>query len=194
MRKFANLPISFWACGALTAGLLGVSAPGLAQPVTVEEVTVTARYGPTGELRSLSRVVSYSDLDLTTDAGRTALTQRIRATAHDLCLELGEQPTQSTPPVRTSCEQGAVNSAMDQMRTAVAQAQPKNLEAAATPPPPVAEAAPPPEPPAAPAAGQPASVTVRTVTNGPVPDTPENRRKYGGPDSRAGQRTAAAGN
>ena len=33
-----------------------------------------------------------------------------------------------------------------------------------------------------------------TVTNGPVPDTAENRAKYGQPLSRAGKRTAARGN
>ena len=42
--------------------------------------------------------------------------------------------------------------------------------------------------------GQGASATVTTTTNGPVPDTPENRRKYGGPMSRAGRHTAARGN
>jgi hypothetical protein len=39
-----------------------------------------------------------------------------------------------------------------------------------------------------------ASVTTTTVTNGPVPDTAENRAKYGQPLSRAGKRTAARGN
>jgi len=41
---------------------------------------------------------------------------------------------------------------------------------------------------------QAASVTTTTVTNGPVPDTAENRAKYGQPMSRAGKRTAARGN
>lgn len=39
-----------------------------------------------------------------------------------------------------------------------------------------------------------ASFTTTTVTNGPVPDTAENRAKYGQPLSRAGKRTAARGN
>jgi hypothetical protein len=45
-------------------------------------------------------------------------------------------------------------------------------------------------------AGAPASVTATTTltTNGPVPDTPANRRKYGQPLSRAGKMTAARGN
>lgn len=39
-----------------------------------------------------------------------------------------------------------------------------------------------------------ATVTMTTVTNGPVPDTAENRAKYGQPMSRAGKMTRAAGN
>ena len=40
------------------------------------------------------------------------------------------------------------------------------------------------------------SPEVRTtlVTNGPVPDTPENRARFGGPDSNGGDRTTPAGN
>lgn len=32
------------------------------------------------------------------------------------------------------------------------------------------------------------------ITNGPIPDTPQNRAKYGQPMSNAGRRTAPAGN
>ncbi len=42
--------------------------------------------------------------------------------------------------------------------------------------------------------GQGASVTTSMTTNGPVPDTPENRAKYGAPMSNAGKHTAAKGN
>ncbi|HEY1447633.1 MAG TPA: hypothetical protein VGF33_03785 [Caulobacteraceae bacterium] len=34
----------------------------------------------------------------------------------------------------------------------------------------------------------------KLVTNGPVPDTPANRAKYGGPMSNGGRRTAPVGN
>ena len=37
-------------------------------------------------------------------------------------------------------------------------------------------------------------VNVQVVSNGPVPDTPENRAKYGKPMSHAGKRTPPAGN
>ena len=54
------------------------------------------------------------------------------------------------------------------------------------------------EAPAAPAAAADVAATTSltniTVTNGPVPDTAENRAKYGQPLSRAGKRTAARGN
>ncbi|MBS0360310.1 MAG: hypothetical protein JSR98_02925 [Proteobacteria bacterium] len=39
-----------------------------------------------------------------------------------------------------------------------------------------------------------ATATVTTLTNGPVPDTPANRAKYGQPMSNAGKRTPAKGN
>jgi hypothetical protein len=50
------------------------------------------------------------------------------------------------------------------------------------------------EAPSATSAGVNASANVQVVTNGPVPDTEENRAKYGEPMSRAGKRTEAAGN
>lgn len=39
-----------------------------------------------------------------------------------------------------------------------------------------------------------ASVTTSMTTNGPVPDTADNRAKYGQPMSRAGKMTKASGN
>ena len=43
-------------------------------------------------------------------------------------------------------------------------------------------------------AAMPASVTTTVVANAPIPDTAENRAKYGAPMSNAGKRTAARGN
>ena len=43
-------------------------------------------------------------------------------------------------------------------------------------------------------AGAPGTVTSRTIANAPIPDTPENRAKYGQPLSHAGKRTAPVGN
>jgi hypothetical protein len=44
----------------------------------------------------------------------------------------------------------------------------------------------------APASG--ATTVNALVTNGPIPDTPANRAKYGAPMSHAGRKTAPAGN
>lgn len=40
----------------------------------------------------------------------------------------------------------------------------------------------------------PGTITTSLITNGPVPDTAENRALYGGPQSRAGKMTAPVGN
>jgi hypothetical protein len=39
-----------------------------------------------------------------------------------------------------------------------------------------------------------ATVTTQLITNGPVPDTPQNRARYGQPLSHAGKATAPKGN
>lgn len=193
MLKLANASSTKWLGAALAAFVTAAAAPAFAQ-TTVQELTVTGRYGVGPEVRRLSAVVSYADLDLTTDAGRTALRERVRSTASDLCRRLGEGAAGGTALV-PSCEQDAVNSVHQQERVAIAQAKPR---AYAVNPPIAAPAA------AAPTAesyGQTASVTTPTAsatpqmtTNGPVPDTPENRRAFGGPMSRAGRHSAPAGN
>jgi hypothetical protein len=48
--------------------------------------------------------------------------------------------------------------------------------------------------PSADVSGSNASVTTTVTTNGPIPDTPENRRKFGAPLSRAGKLSPAKGN
>lgn len=76
---------------------------------------------------------------------------------------------------------------------------PSDATTAAAPPsePPTVSATTTETPPAAASVASNASATTftnMTVTNGPVPDTAENRAKYGQPLSRAGKRTAAKGN
>jgi UrcA family protein len=191
---------------AAAAALVAAAAlPAFAQ-TTVEQLTVMGRYAPRGEQpRSISRVVDYSDLDLRLASDQDALRHRVQRVAIDICNQLGE-PSNHTNLGR-SCQDIAMRDAMAQVGQAVAYAM------AAPPPayavigaaPPLAEPAPPvsePIPDAAPAAGeygQGASAvepayTSQTVTNGPVPDTPANRARYGQPMSRAGQQTAPRGN
>lgn len=95
-----------------------LSAPALAQ--SVGEVTVTGQYVPPGaKPMSLSRVVSYADLDLTRPKDMALLKARISYTARRICTELAEpQPTQSN--VGRSCQDQAVADAMSRFEVASA--------------------------------------------------------------------------
>ena len=175
--------------GVFAAALFGVAGVANAQP-PVEELTVVGHYGPRGEVQSLSQVVNIDDLNLSVRADRNELGRRIDMAARDVCRRLGE-PFHATGP---SCERDAVASTRPQIRLAMAQARNRGaygLAYAAPPPPDYAPAA---YAPAAGTYGSEASVTVQTVTNGPVPDTAANRARFGGPMSRAGRHTSAAGN
>ena len=194
MPKTIQPSSSHWRALTLAAGL-AIAGASLAQ--TVEELTVTGRYGPDANAPRLSAPVSYADLDLTTEAGRAVLRERVRLTAHDLCRRLGEANTGGTA-LAASCEQDAINSVREQQRIAFAQATPRSYAVAPPSQPyvaPVGETADAAAvAPAAESHGQAASVTVQTVTNGPVPDTVENRQRYGAPLSNGGRRTQPAGN
>jgi UrcA family protein len=179
------------------AGFAALAAlPAGAQ--TVDEITVVGRLGPDGRPATLSRVVSFADLDLRTEAGVGALRVRIRDTARDLCRQLGE--TGGGSGLVRSCEDDATADAMNQARPIVAQIRAQPAFAWAPEPAPyvaptsdVAAAADQSSAPVSATVPEP-TLTVTTVTNGPVRDTPENRARFGGPMSNAGQRTAPAGN
>ena len=187
------------------AGLLLMAAPALAQS-TVGEITVTGRYG---EASKLSAPVSYADLDLTMKSDQDVLKTRIKDTAKDLCRQLGEA-NQGSSPLVPSCEEGAYKDAQKQMTDAIAMAPGKipasaaidtpAADASSTEAAPIADTSTAAAPPAVDAstvdrsAAEPATMTMQTVTNGPVADTPANRAKYGQPMSRAGRMTEAAGN
>jgi UrcA family protein len=117
---------------ALAIGALAAAAPAAAQyaysaydhssdVASVDEMVVAGRYRYNGP-NTLSRPVSYRDLDLATYAGREALKMRVRMTARDICRELGESRHNGGPLMR-SCEDDAVRSARSQVRYAVARAE-----------------------------------------------------------------------
>lgn len=172
----------YLALATLTAATLS-AAPALAQ--NIDELTVTG-HGPRAQ--SLSEAVSYADLDLTLRADRATLERRVSDTAGRLCDELNQDPA-SRHNLGKSCKDIAVRDAMGQVRQAFADASssPAYVDRFGTP-----TSATVPEVPYAQAEGFEASAY--TVENGPIPDTPANRARYGGPASRAGQRTAARGN
>jgi len=125
------------AVAALALGAAATAAPAAAQyaydnasGAYVDEVVVPGtrhRYrgdGPT----TLSRAVSYRDLNLASYDGQQVLKMRIRATARDICRELGEGRGNGGPLMR-SCEDDAVRSARGQVRFAVARAQSRSYYA-----------------------------------------------------------------
>jgi hypothetical protein len=121
------------------------------------------------------------------------LRQRVSDTSRNLCERLGENAT-GDPLV--SCQQDAMNSAREAIRVAIAGSHMPNYayladEAYVAPTGAVAATT---YGAQASTAAPAATLTTQTVTNGPVPDTRENRRRFGGPMSNAGRMTAPAGN
>lgn len=194
MRLKNTLNTRTLCAGLAVAGFAALSAPAIAQEV--DEITVIGSFAPDGRPNSLSRVVNISDIDLRTDAGVSEVRSRVKATARDLCRELGELDRGGG--VVRPCEDKAVADAMSQARPIIQAARSGALYAAAEPAPYIAPpgAAISVEESATPASAEAPAVTytTTTVTNGPVPDTPENRARFGGPMSNGGQRTAPAGN
>jgi UrcA family protein len=171
----------YLALATLAAATALAAVPAFAQPL--DEVTVTS-HGP--RAMSLSDTVSYADLDLTLRADRDRLLTRVSNTAGRLCDQLDQDPA-SNHNIGKSCKDVAIRGAMGQVRQAFADAgsNPAYVNTYGTPTSAIV--------PDDPNYNQ-ASYAVTTVDNGPIPDTPENRARYGGPVSRAGQRTGARGN
>jgi UrcA family protein len=181
----------YLALATFTAAAALSAAPALAQDI--DTLTVTG-HGPRAQ--SLSEAVSYADLDLTLRADRATLQRRVSDTAGRLCDELNQDPA-THHNMGKSCKDVAIRDAMGQVRQAFADASasPAYVDAFGTP----ASATAPDRPYAQGPNGQEGgfesnAYTVSTVENAPIPDTAANRARYGGPMSRAGQRTAAKGN
>jgi UrcA family protein len=114
------------------AAVLMIGASALAQQtegVTVEaarqaKIVGRSSSGVPIEQITLTRKVSYTDLDLKTPAGSDALTQRVKDVAKEACEELDKlyPLTQKTAP---DCTKQAIDSAMEQVHAAIAAATKK---------------------------------------------------------------------
>lgn len=114
-----------------TGLLFATSGPGFAQ--TGEEITVTGRYGRVPDsVKSLSQVVSYADLDLSTKAGKDELRRRVALTSRYLCDRLGESASMSSPV--PSCREAAIKDAMQRVGTVEAGFAPRGTGWVATSP------------------------------------------------------------
>lgn len=119
-------------CAAAALAALGAAAPAHAQRV-VEEITVEGYQGRLPDnVKRAATVVSYADLDLTTDWGRDELRKRVRLTARYLCDKLGETDTSSS--VVPSCRDHAYRDTMRRVGTIEANAVPRGAAWVQPPP------------------------------------------------------------
>lgn len=133
IRRSTRVVLTNIAPALLAMGLFLTSTSGRAQ--SIEEITITAprvvhetivagRSPSTGapiEETTISRVITFKDLDLTKSSGAEALRSRVRQTARDLCAELDKlYPFETRDPmcVRTSSDR-----AMVQAENAIAEAK-----------------------------------------------------------------------
>ncbi|MGE0666994.1 MAG: UrcA family protein [Sphingomonadales bacterium] len=110
-------------CAAAGIAAAAAAVPANAQRV-VEEITVEGYQGKLPDhVKRAATVVSYSDLDLSTDWGRDELRKRVRLTARYLCEKLGE--TNHSSGVVPSCRDQAVRDTMKRVGTIEANAVPR---------------------------------------------------------------------
>jgi UrcA family protein len=120
----------------VTAVIVLLSAPAYAQPSYTQDggsetITVTPPYvvtkTTTGTIRdrntnyTLSRVVSYADLDLKTDVGVGSLEGRVKEAAVGVCHEIDTRyPAGSyAPAMKGDCAANAVAQAAPQVSSAI---------------------------------------------------------------------------
>ena len=111
---------------AVAALGLALSGPTFAAPDDIVIVTTTPRLiGPRAgdQTVSLTRRISYADLDLSTSSGAKQLELRVQDVAHTLCNDL-ERRSALSPNMdeRRACVDGAVADGMEHARAAIAAA------------------------------------------------------------------------
>ena len=122
-----------WKVPAAVFLSVAIAIPAFAQSEPSEIVTVFAPYlvkkAQTGRGRtpvatvSVSRSVSYQDIDLTTEMGKIMLAGRVRQAAQDVCNELERRFSRSiyVPLAEDKdCAKNAENEAMGQVDAVVA--------------------------------------------------------------------------
>lgn len=118
-------PMNYWKLAAPALVLIALTLPAFAQEAS-ENVTVFAPYvvkkTSTGMTKNrvttvtMSRQVSYSDLDLSTAEGKAALEVRVKETAANICKQLDRRyPGQSFDEDK-NCVQEAIDEAMVSVR------------------------------------------------------------------------------
>ena len=138
MRSKSPLPLWKIFALALASGLSGVSYPAYSQqlvPEAREQIIIEApqyvfnKAPSTGrqynwDRITLSRAVSYSDLDLSRPADAAELERRVKDAAHDVCNKLYRRFPRynSVISVDPKCAKDAISEAMASVRTIVTDA------------------------------------------------------------------------
>ena len=115
----------------VAAGVVVASGPALAQEtaqVTIQaertaKVVGRSYTGVPIELVTLTRRVSYADLDLSTHTGATELEKRVSDTAKDACKQLDTLYPLTASAGGPSCVKKATDDAMVQAHAAIAAAE-----------------------------------------------------------------------
>jgi UrcA family protein len=94
-------------------------ALGIGFTVSVLTLTTSA-FAQDSNTVTLSSAVSYRDLDLTTDAGRTKLQHRVQRAALELCARSGQS---FLPAMKQVCLEDAMARAAELQRHAIAEAR-----------------------------------------------------------------------
>jgi UrcA family protein len=112
----------------LAVAALGLVPGGQALAAPDEDVVIIQSAGQIGpragdQIVSLTRRVSYADLDLTTPSGAKQLELRVQEVAHTVCEELERRsPSSPNSEERLTCVKGAVADGMGHARAAIAAA------------------------------------------------------------------------
>ena len=116
--------------GYLTVTTLGFVLSGQAPAAAPEDVVISTQsprqvsHSAPDQLVSVTRRVSYADLDLSTSSGAKQLEMRVNEAANSLCEEL-ERRVASFPNLteRLTCVKGAVADGMEHARAAISAAE-----------------------------------------------------------------------
>lgn len=123
--------------GYIAVTALGLVLSGQVLAASADDIVISSKaprqIWPSAkeQVMSLTRHVSYADLDLSTSSGAKQLEMRVSDAANSLCVEL-ERRTTSFPnsTERLTCVKGAVADGMEHARAAIAAAE-KRIRTAA---------------------------------------------------------------
>jgi UrcA family protein len=124
-RKFALLTLAAAITGSAMAEEALTEVTVVARRDVNVEVVGRGSNGAPVELITLTRRISYADLDLSTHTGAVDLEKRVTETAQAACKELNKHYPLTVPAENPSCVKQAADGGMAQAHAAIAAAEQK---------------------------------------------------------------------